>query len=120
MTLVLQQEVIHSHPLIQRHTMQQRSVSFRMGYHHIRGGKDDLTEAPDPGSGSSGLASASLGEPLDELRRCQSRRTMANLQKPAAAGAARVRIGLHDLVAARDTGLPAGRSLGFEPHLRCP
>jgi hypothetical protein len=113
---MLEQEIVEASPLIEGDTMEQRRVSLRVRDDDIGRRQDDFPEAPDSGSRCARLPASAFGKTLAQIGRHQIRRPVADFEQTTANGAAWVRIGLDNLVSAREADLPAEWTLGVEPH----
>ena len=108
-TLVLEQQPFGAAPAGPAPRGGERRVPLGMGDDLLRRREDDLAESPDARRRRARSPAAPLGEPQQQLGCGQVGRTVRDLQQTAAAGAARVGIGLGQLVAAGDADLPARR-----------
>src|SRR3954471_11008632 len=110
--------MVEANPLIEGDTMEQRRVSFRVRDNDVCGGEDDFPEAPNPRRCRARLPASALSKTGAQIGRHHIRGPVADFEQTSANHAAWVRIGLHDLVPAREADLPAEWTLGVEPHRR--
>src|SRR5919107_1280764 len=108
--------MVHAGPVIQRHAVEQRRVSLRVGDHRIGRGQHNLAKPPHAGSGGAGYASPPLRKPPDQLRWTYIRRAVPHLEQPSAGITARQGVRFHHLIATARAALPADRALGLKLH----